>query len=315
LLDGSESLFASLSDYGDLQALIGEAEAEGLYLECKAPSASRLNRKMKAELAVSVSGFSNTSGGVIIWGMSTTNHPHGELDVLTQIVPIGPCKRFAQQVRTTIPSLSTPAILNSTTKIIKQRPTDSRGVVLTHIPRHLGDPVQSITDDKFYFRSGDAFVVAPYDMIRRLFAAAESPDLHATIAVNVAAPTDTGGWQIPIVVSNESTAAAEDLAVNLTFLEPFACDVIDRDRFIDLSPLNPGTRIYGMRSKELIYKGFNLIAGSPTVRMKMGKRPKRALHLAIDTYASKMVARRLLVTLHLTKTDLKVTRMEETPLY
>lgn len=87
--DGARSVFDSLSDYAALEELIDNAEAEGLYLECKAPGGPQLSRDLKVHLAKAISGFSNTAGGVIIWGMSTTKQAQSGLDVLTQIEPIG----------------------------------------------------------------------------------------------------------------------------------------------------------------------------------------------------------------------------------
>lgn len=108
MLDGSDYLFASLSTYADLKELIDNGEAEGLYLECKAPAEPRLTRDLRAHLAKAISGFSNTAGGVVIWGISTTKHAQSGLDVLTQLAPIGECRRFQQQVEKAIPSLTTP---------------------------------------------------------------------------------------------------------------------------------------------------------------------------------------------------------------
>lgn len=132
--DGALALFDSLSSHADLQELIDDGEAEGLYLECKAPADPRLTQPLKAHLAKAISGYSNTDGGVIIWGISTTKHQHSGLDVLTQIEPIARCRRFQQQVDKALPTLSTPNTLGAQTKVVKQRPRDTRGIVLAYIP-------------------------------------------------------------------------------------------------------------------------------------------------------------------------------------
>jgi predicted HTH transcriptional regulator len=143
-LDPAKNLFDDLNNYSKLELLISNGDAEGLYLECKAQSSPQLGNDIKAKLAKAVSGFSNTEGGVIIWGISTTRHAHSSLDVLTQLEPIGSCKQYAQQIQKIIPILTTPSITKAQTKFITKKSTDTKGVVITYIPKHTSDPVQSI---------------------------------------------------------------------------------------------------------------------------------------------------------------------------
>lgn len=78
MLIPSLELYNELNKYENIERLIENGESEGLYLECKAPSKPSINREQKAQLAKAISGFSNTEGGVIIYGVSTTNtkcHP------------------------------------------------------------------------------------------------------------------------------------------------------------------------------------------------------------------------------------------------
>jgi len=118
--DASYDVYKNLSSYKRLEELIGDGETENLYLECKAPSIPRLNKELQVHLAKSVSGFSNTTGGIVIYGISTTKHSHSGLDVLTQMEPLGNVQKFEQQIHRTIPTLSTPPILNFHTKTIKK---------------------------------------------------------------------------------------------------------------------------------------------------------------------------------------------------
>lgn len=97
--DAAHTLYKSLDNYSDIEKLIEEGETESLLLECKAPQQPRLNRKVKNNLAIAISGFSNTAGGVIIWGMNTEKHSHSNLDILTQIVPIGSVGSLPNRLR------------------------------------------------------------------------------------------------------------------------------------------------------------------------------------------------------------------------
>lgn len=67
----AQLLYDQLTRYSDLQQLI-DAETESTFLECKAPKSHSLSNDLIATLAKALSGFSNTNGGIIIWGISTT---------------------------------------------------------------------------------------------------------------------------------------------------------------------------------------------------------------------------------------------------
>ena len=198
--DASRVLYEAISQYSDLENFIVDGEAEGLHLECKAPAEPRLGKDLQATLAKTISGFSNSAGGVILWGVGTTPHSHSGLDVLTQIEEIGICSSFLRQVESVIPRLTTPPILNVLNKTIKKKPKDTKGVVVTHIPNHVGDPIQSNQDNHFYFRSGGESVIAPYEMIPRLFSATASPDLHPTFSSDLVKLSDDGFWEVPIIL-------------------------------------------------------------------------------------------------------------------
>src|SRR5687768_16740518 len=96
--DAGFTLYETITSYAHLQEMIATGEAEGLLLECKAPVDPRLTKDLRVTLGEAVSGFSNTAGGVILWGVSTTRHGHSGLDVLTQLEPLGAAKSFARQV-------------------------------------------------------------------------------------------------------------------------------------------------------------------------------------------------------------------------
>ena len=109
--DAALEIFNSLSAWRHLQALIDGGETEGLHLECKSALSPSLNRDMKVKLARALSGFSNTAGGVVLWGVATTRHSHSKLDVISSLEPVGNCAAFEKQVRAAIPALTLPSVL------------------------------------------------------------------------------------------------------------------------------------------------------------------------------------------------------------
>jgi hypothetical protein len=314
MTEAAIQLYNSLT-YSYIDHLISNGETEGIYLECKAPGSPQLTRDIKANLAKAISGFSNTAGGVILWGVSTTKHLQSKLDVLTQIEPIGNCKQFARQIENAIPTLSTPSIIGSETKIILKAKKDTRGILATLISQKLGDPVQSNIDNSFYFRSGDEFVVAPYEMIKRMFASTEIPDLHVYFENDLVNLKEDGSWEIPIIIRNDSSAIAEYVQISITIDNPLSCDQIILPGFIDSSDVNPGEKIFMRRIDEIVHRELSIVVSKIIIRMKVDKRPKRLLKFSISIYANKMRARKVNVSIHLAKKGFSVLTQKETYLY
>jgi hypothetical protein len=313
--DGAYRLFEDLNSYRRLEELIQNGETEGLLLECKSPTAPRLTKEMQVHLAKAVSGFSNTAGGVVIWGISTTKHAHTGLDVLSQIEPVGDAGHFEHHVARIIPTLTSPSVVSYHTKVVRQNPRDTKGVVLAHIPPSSGDPVQSNQDSLFYFRSGDDFTVAPYEMIKRLFSATESPDLEPLFVAELVARKKDGAYSIPITLCNASSAIAEHVKVSVTVHNTAACEKVTTEGFQDQSAVNPGVKIFMTDYDGVIHRGLNQVLGNINIVMKCGQRPRRRLDFSVTVYANKMIARRRRYTAYLSQKGFRVKQTGESTLY
>jgi hypothetical protein len=178
----ARALFDSLGDWGALEQLVADAEAEGQYLECKSPRDPQLGQDLRSKTSQALSAFSNTGGGVLIFGMATDNHAHSGLDVLSQTEPIGQVARFRQRLQAALPRLTTPSANAVQIRVVKQAVKDTKGVVVLHVPAATGDPIQG-DDSRFYMRAGDENLVMPYELIKPLVSpATATPPMSAATA-------------------------------------------------------------------------------------------------------------------------------------
>ena len=313
--DPAKSLFDSLTSFASIQELIDGGEAEGQYLECKAPSSPQFNRDMRAKLARSASGFGNSGGGVIVWGVSTVKHEASDLDVLTQIEPIGNVKRLAQQIDRALPGLTVPRLAVAPSRMMHRVKGDTKGIVITYIPPTPGDPVQSTVDRNFYFRSGDGFHEMPYEMLQRMFAGAAGPLLTPVFNAKLVQRDETGAWKIPILISNHSSAAARDTNVSVGIENPGACLRVTSEGLHDESSLNPGQTIFMNELRSPIFRGLNHLAGTLVVEMKRGSRPKRILLLRVRVFADRMRATEWRFKVQLAQKGFSIKDIEEQFLY
>lgn len=304
-------LFNSLKSMKAIDDLIEAGEAEGQYLECKSPHSPQLEKGLQAELAKVVSGFSNSGGGVIIWGVSTTTQGHSGRDVLSQIEPIGKVKTFAHRIDSKITQLVYPSIQPRPSRIITRKTTDTKGVVVTLVSPTLGDPVQIVDTKGFWFRSGDQLVKMPYEMLKRLFAGTQGPDLAPLFKGSIVKGASGKAWKIPVVLENNSSFAATEGTIMLEILNPDACESISVSGFNDVSDVNPGKRIFMSSFPATIYRGLDMVQGDIAVSMKKIARPKRILKLGIELFASGMRARRWEFSLKLTNKGFTFTKLDD----
>jgi hypothetical protein len=247
--------------------------------------------------------------------VSTTRHSHSGLDILTQLEPLGAVHAFSRQVDRAIPSLTTPSVTTSLSKVIVQSPTATRGVVVTYIPQSTGDPVQSNSDERFYFRSGDEFTTLPFSMLKRLFAASDSPDIRPVFHKDIVTLNPDDTWRLPIAIQNDSSAVGEHVTVMVRFDNRDACETLVPTTFRDVSALNPNTSTFLVNLQKVVHRGLSSVTGEFLVKMKVHKRAKRVLRLTIAVFANKMRAREWSFDVQLAKSGFTVTQTKERFIY
>ncbi len=110
---------------------------EGLYLDFKQKSDKRdpaLNDDDKANLAKAISGFANTDGGLIVWGVKARADKKDEPDVAVELLPISNLKTFQTRLNALSGELVNPPVAGVENRLVPNISNVDTGATFTRSP-------------------------------------------------------------------------------------------------------------------------------------------------------------------------------------
>ncbi len=159
-----------------IEDFIADRKAEELFLDFKRSSdngaASRLSDIDRKNLAKAISGFGNSEGGVVVWGVDCSRDVDGA-DVAKAKFPIENPKRFASLLQGVISSCTVPPHSGVENKLIEAEP--GLGFVITLIPKSDFAPHQMLPNKQYYIRAGSDFLPTPHDVLAGMFGRRPQP--------------------------------------------------------------------------------------------------------------------------------------------
>ena len=172
----AEDIFEKIKKAGEqsIDEFIIDRKSEELFLEFKRSadngSSSKLNDKDREHLAKAISGFGNSEGGVIVWGIDCSKDKD-HADVARSKCPIQNVKRFVSWLEGIVSSCTVPphAKVQHHDVIIDGK--TGNGFVVTLIPKSNHAPHQVVVYGKYhyYIRAGSNFVPTPHAVLAGMF--------------------------------------------------------------------------------------------------------------------------------------------------
>lgn len=134
-------------------------------------SNSQLDDSDKRNLAKAVSGFANSSGGVLIWGIQ---------DSTMSPKPINQVAQFVQSLLDLAPHLTDPIVQDIDGEWITSDEQGGFGII--YVPESVLPPHRVILNNanvknKYYIRSGSSFMVATHTQLEDMFGRRPKPSL------------------------------------------------------------------------------------------------------------------------------------------
>jgi Putative DNA-binding domain len=226
----ADEIYSKIANDGEtaIDEFIADFQSENLWLDFKrsadAGAGSKLHVSDRENLAKAISGFGNSDGGVIVWGVDCRRDPVTNADVPQKKVPIENPQRFVSWLENATTSCTAPphpsvehiAIRNANS-------TDSYVATLisssSHAPHQC---IQPTSDLRYYIRVGSNFSGVPHAVLSGLFGRRPQPRvtfkwLAPSLAVN---NVDVVTISATVSLTNTGRAIARDLYLGIWACPP-----------------------------------------------------------------------------------------------
>ena len=185
----AEDIFQKLVYFGEdaIDDFIINSQTEELFLDFKqavsvGKNFTTLHRDDRKNLAKAISGFGNSEGGVIVWGVECSRDIEIG-DVAKAKVKVKNVYRFLSWLENAISGCTIPSH-NKVRNHIISADENGDGFIATYIPKSDIAPLMTTTGNTIYIRSGSNNVPAPYSVIAGMFGRRPQPNVELLCADN-----------------------------------------------------------------------------------------------------------------------------------
>jgi Putative DNA-binding domain len=181
----AHELFAHLRSQGEsaVSELIADFQSENLWVDFKRSadngSGTKLHQSDRENFAKAISGFANSDGGVIIWGVDCRRDPTSGADLPSGKYPIQQPCRFVSWLENAASGCVTPPAPGLEHAVIASE-NSAESLVASLIPPSDVAPHQCLQPAgklQYYMRAGSNFVSVPHAVLAGLFGRRPQPKL------------------------------------------------------------------------------------------------------------------------------------------
>lgn len=166
-MDSAKILFDKLFLEYVTDEMIGR-EFENTHIECKEKERADRGSTDKQDenyFAKALSGFANTSGGILFWGLKARKED--DVDLIQEVKPIAEIGKFESRLRELETRVVERVVAGVEYKVIKTEV--GSGLVAVYIPQSPWLPHRSRKDNKFYLRAGGTFQPLDLNIVEDFF--------------------------------------------------------------------------------------------------------------------------------------------------
>lgn len=206
-----------------IDALVETRASEELFLDFKRSADDGARRHLhdtdRSNYARALSGFANSEGGVIVWGVDCRPGPDGA-DLARAYHPLVDAPAFLSRLEGATSGCTVPACPNVVHAAV---PTDSgpSGFVVSLVPRSHLAPHQCVKPLNYFMRAGSNFVPVPHGVLQGLFGRRRvAPVFHMwsvepPVSQPVAAAPYSAKCVVGVLLSSFGPGVVRDIFLNV----------------------------------------------------------------------------------------------------
>ena len=231
----AEDIFERIKVQGitAIDGFLADRQVEELYLDFKrsadSGSGAHLNPKDRSNFAKAISGFGNSEGGVLVWGVDASVDVDGT-DCAQAKHRITNVRRFESWLQGAVSGCTIPPHPG-----VQQLTLDAEsgnGFVVSLIRKSQLVPHQCVIDYKYYMRAGSNFSPTPHTLIMGMMGRRPQPEIFPNYVITAGKvvrlpPTESAEklppgieFSLDILLVNMGAGIARDLFVNLKLTKP-----------------------------------------------------------------------------------------------
>jgi len=239
-MNRAEYIFNKIVEQGEaaIDEFIRTRKCEELFLDFKRSATDNIAKSLhdndRNNLSRAISGFGNSAGGVIVWGIDCSKNKIDDADVAKTRRPIPNVKRFISWIEGAISGCTVPVHDRVQNHLIITNEAADEGIVITFVPESNHAPHQVTNEMKYYIRAGSNFVPTPHAVLAGMFGRRPQPNIIYNVLFT---PPKLSGKKIicefSLLIRNNGPGIAQDIFLNLFSYSPGNnCQI----EFIPLSP-------------------------------------------------------------------------------
>lgn len=217
----AEDIFSRIQcdGFASILEFIQTRQSEELFLDFKRSSdngeGQYLNQTDRNNFAKAISGFGNSEGGVVIWGVDCSRDEK-DADVARFLVPLADANRFRSWLEGAVSGCTVPPHSGVCNHIVLDE-SNMRGYVATLVSKSETAPHLAIPKNHYYIRAGSAFVPAPHGVLAGLFGRRPQPRMIIMFVPSPAELRPEGlHMAVGFLLHNMGPGIASDVYITLT---------------------------------------------------------------------------------------------------
>lgn len=171
-------------DHAQFERWVLESRQEDLHLDFKTVTLpSDLDRADRKNFAIAVSGFANSDGGLIVWGIECKRDQETGVDCATALRPITNAPAVVSKLQSLTGVATNPMVDGVLHRLIADDAQGAfRGFVVSFVPvSDRGPHMAKLGEDRYYKRSGDSFYKMEHFDIADMFGRRRRPALSVRV--------------------------------------------------------------------------------------------------------------------------------------